>query len=115
MSDIYHSERCPDCGGKNDPPQDRCSDCGASTSWPNFDEYRDYMLRTKRRATLGFLKGAAELFLGLFFTATVLVVIREAAEQGFLYLCLLMLVVTIVVAIHGAIQMRRSTRGLLFQ
>lgn len=115
MADLYYSQRCPDCANPNDPPADRCSKCGTVTSWPSSEDFREYMLQTKRRAVLVFLKGAAELFLGLFFSATVLVVLREAAQQGFLFLCILMLLVTITVGIHGGIQMKRSTRGLLFE
>jgi hypothetical protein len=115
MANLYHCQRCLGCGRQNDPPSDRCPTCGDLTSWPSAEDFRAYLLRTKRQSTIGFLKGAAETFLGLLFSVTVLVVLRQAAADGYLLVGLLMLLLTLAVTIHGGIQMKRASRGLLFE
>jgi hypothetical protein len=51
----------------------------------------------------------------LLFSVTVLVVLRQAAADGYLLIGLLMLLLTLAVTIHGGIQMKRASRGLLFE
>ena len=117
MADLYYSIRCPDCLRENDPPAERCRHCGQSTSWPGIEDYRDYMLRLRRRAMIHFLAGAGVAFVGLVFITALLVSATEILTRSPLVIalcCMLMLMCLGTVGV-GFWQLGRARRQLLFE
>ena len=110
-----YARMCPVCFTANTPPADACRACGAGTSWESDGAFREFFLREKREGSLAFLKYAAVLFLGLIFSVTCLVVLREAARRGHLGLSLVALAGSIGLAVHGALHMARARKRLLFE
>jgi hypothetical protein len=97
----------------NDPPKVICMGCGTSTCWDNRSNYDEFVEHMKDTSRVYFVRGAAELGVGLLCLLLIIILFTAQYLRGFPLVALFLGVMILIP--RGILTIRASRRIARFE